>query len=57
MLGTDNYVVSNNDINKIDNDFKKISLDKVKDIIPTEPEAEDENVVLTVSCVKEFRLT
>lgn len=49
MLGTDNYTISNNDINEVNNDFKKISLDKVKDVIPTQLEDEQKDVVLTVS--------
>lgn len=49
MLGSDNYTIISNEVNQLNNDLKKISLDKVKSIIPTEQEAEDENVVLTVS--------
>ncbi|KAK3746259.1 hypothetical protein QZH41_016522 [Actinostola sp. cb2023] len=49
MLGTDNYMIKNNDINKIQSDFKQLSLDKINSIIPTEPEVDEENVVLKVS--------
>ena len=56
MLGTDNYMIKNNDINKIQSDFKQLSLDKINSIIPTEPEVDEENVVLKVGYIFYYRV-
>jgi hypothetical protein len=53
MLGSDNYTIKNNDLNKFEDGLKRISIDKTISVIPTDIE-NDENTTLKVGVFLNF---